>query len=870
MFMTSNEIRQSFIDFFISKNHSFVKSAPVIPSDDPTLLFTNAGMNQFKDIFLGKGKRDYTRAVDSQKCIRVSGKHNDLEEVGHDTYHHTFFEMLGNWSFGDYYKPEAIEWAWELLTAVWKLPKDKLYATVFRDDDEAADLWAQVTDIKKDRILRFDEKDNFWEMGDTGPCGPCSEIHYDQGPDMCDKKGEEHVCFVNGDCGRYIELWNLVFIQYDRDEKGRLNPLPAKHVDTGAGFERIVAVMQNKKSNYDSDVFMPLLNRIGELVGVPYDQAKEKMAYRVIADHIRMLTFSIADGGFPSNEGRGYVMRRILRRASRYARKLDMHDPFIYKLVDTVTETLGEIYPEIVERSQHVAGIIQSEEEHFGRNLDRGIDIFDKIVNTLSSQKKDIIPGSEVFKLYDTYGFPPDLTRVLAVERGLDIDLPGYESEMAKQKEKARESAKFKSSDIASDSWINISEEEPTVFVGNDKDEVETTVVKYGIQGDSVHIVLKETPFYAESGGQIGDSGSIKTEELEIQVRDTQKSGNQVIHICDLPENFKLNSEMVIARVNSFSRRQTEKNHTATHLLHAALRKILGSHVQQAGSLVDPDRLRFDFTHHEKPKESQLLEIEKIVNEKIQEDLTLEIGEEAFDDAKAKGAMALFGEKYDDIVRTVQIDNFSLELCGGTHVKQTGAIGPFIIIYEGSIASGVRRIEALTGNAAVEYMQNARTNLQKIGEMLNARDNELVSKTADLIEKKRHADKEISRLNSKLAGEGSDNLLENAEVINNISVLVHEVPDADMPQLKELGDLIREKANNTIALLGSKANDKLSFVCIVTDDLVKSGKYKAGDLIRQVAGVAGGGGGGRPHMATAGGKDPDKFDAAMQKIKELI
>ena len=868
--MTSKEIRQSFVDYFKNKDHTFVKSAPVIPADDPTLLFTNAGMNQFKDIFLGKGTRDYSRAVNSQKCIRVSGKHNDLEEVGHDTYHHTFFEMLGNWSFGDYYKNEAIEWAWKLLTEVWKIPKNKLFATVFRDDDEAANIWSKVTDIPKDRILRFDEKDNFWEMGETGPCGPCSEIHFDQGPDMCDKKGEDHICFINGDCGRYIELWNLVFIQYDRDANGKLSPLPAKHVDTGAGFERLVAVLQNKKSNYDTDVFTPLLNRIGELVGVPYDQSEEQMAYRVIADHVRMLTFSISDGGFPANEGRGYVMRRILRRASSYARKLNMHDPFIYKLVDTVVESLGEVFPEIHERSQHVVSIIQSEEEHFSRNLDRGIDIFEKIVSKLSSARKNFIPGTDVFKLYDTYGFPPDLTRVMAIERGLEIDFDGYESEMEKQKEKARESAKFKSSDIDSDAWIEVSEDGVTIFVGYEKNRIETRIVKYTIQGNHLHIVLKETPFYAESGGQVGDSGTITVNDTNISVVDTQKAGEEVIHICRLPENFVLNMETAVAEVDPVSRRQTEKNHTATHLLQAALRKILGTHVQQAGSLVAPDRLRFDFTHHEKPDESQLLEIERIVNEKIQEDLPLLIDRESFDDARARGAMALFGEKYDDIVRTIQIDDFSLELCGGTHVKQTGAIGPFIIIYEGSIASGIRRIEALTGHGAVKYLQNARKNLQKIAELLNTREDELIEKTTDLIEKKRQAEKEISRLKTKLAGEGSDNLLENTERINNIDVLIHEVPDADMEHLKELGDRIREKSKNTIALLGSKADGKLSFVCIITDDLVKAGKYNAGDLIRQVAGVAGGGGGGRPHMATAGGKDLAKFAAAMQKIKDLV
>jgi alanyl-tRNA synthetase len=868
--MTASEVRKSFIDYFKNKKHSIVKSAPVVPADDPTLLFTNAGMNQFKDIFLGKGTRDYSRAVNSQKCIRVSGKHNDLEEVGHDTYHHTFFEMLGNWSFGDYYKKEAIEWAWELLTDVWKLPKEKLYATVFREDDEAAKLWEKVTDVPKERILRFDEKDNFWEMGDTGPCGPCSEIHYDQGPEMCDKKGQEHVCFVNGDCGRYIELWNLVFIQYDRDVKGKLNPLPSKHVDTGAGFERLVAVLQGKNSNYDTDVFQPLLDRIGELVGVPYEKSQEQMAYRVIADHVRMLTFSIADGGFPSNEGRGYVMRRILRRASRYARKLDIHDPFIYQLVDKVVELMGETYPEISERARHVAGIIRSEEEHFNRNLDRGIDIFEKIVMQLAKEKKSVIPGTEVFRLYDTYGFPPDLTRIMANERGFDIDLAGYENEMAKQKDLARESAKFKSGDIDPDAWQVLAQDKPTVFAGYEKDTVDTKIIKYAEQGDQLHMILAETPFYAESGGQVGDSGTITVDGQTLIVTDTQKSGDQIIHICRKSDSFVVTENKVVAEINAGNRRETEKNHSATHLLHAALRTVLGDHVQQAGSLVAPDRLRFDFTHHEKPDESQLLEIEDIVNKKIQQDVPLMIDNESFDDAKARGAMALFGEKYDDVVRTIQIDDFSLELCGGTHVKQTGVIGPFIIIYEGSIASGVRRIEAISGLGAVKYMQSSRNNLQKISELLNASDDNLVEKTQDLIEKKRQADKEIQKLNSKLAGEGIDSILTNSEQVGDINLLIHEVEGVDMPQLKELGDHIRDGAKNTVALLGSNTGQKISFVCVVTDDLVKSGKYNAGDIVRKVAGVAGGGGGGRPHMATAGGKDVSKFHDAMQSIKELI
>jgi len=868
--MTANEIRKSFIDFFKDKEHTFVPSSPVIPSDDPTLLFTNAGMNQFKDIFLNKGSRSYTRAVNSQKCIRVSGKHNDLEEVGHDTYHHTFFEMLGNWSFGDYYKKEAIRWAWELLTINWKLPKDKLYATVFRDDNEAAQLWQEVTDIAPEHIMRFDEKDNFWEMGDTGPCGPCSEIHIDLGPGRCDHQELEHNCAVNGECGRYIELWNLVFIQFNRDEKGKLHSLPAKHVDTGAGFERFVAVLQNKRSNYATDIFTPLLDKISQVVGIDYAGSKEQSAYHVIADHIRMLTFSIADGGFPSNEGRGYVMRRILRRAARYGRKLNMHEPFIYELVDTVVNSLGSTFPEIKERAAHVKNVIRAEEEHFNRTLDRGLEIFAKIKQNLSAEKKIVIPGIEVFRLYDTYGFPADLTRILAEESGLKIDSEGFEREMQAQQERARKAAKFGNGQIAPDQWIVLLDDQPTDFVGYAEDAIETHLVKYAIHKDKLHIVLKETPFYAESGGQIGDHGRIIIDDFELRVLDTRKDGEHIIHICDLPSGFSIKSDRALAEIETGDRRQTEKNHTATHLLHAALRKILGEHVQQAGSLVEPERLRFDFTHHEKVSKEQIRKIEELVNEKIQEGVILEIAQDSFENAKKRGAMALFGEKYSDVVRTVQVDEFSLELCGGTHVQNTGEIGLFIITSESSIASGIRRIEAITGITAIRYFQNIRDDMQKISELLNARENEILAKTIDLIEKKRYSEKELEKLTSKIVSKGLDAILAKTEKINDINVLIHDAGQDNVDQLKELGDRIREKAKKTVALLGTKSRGKVNFVCVVTDDLIKTKNLNAGELVRQVARIADGSGGGRSHMATAGGKNDNKFAEAMQKIKQLV
>ncbi len=868
--MTSKEIRQQFIDFFKERRHSFAPSAPVVPLDDPTLLFTNAGMNQFKDIFLGKGQRPYTRAVNSQKCIRVSGKHNDLEVVGRDTYHHTFFEMLGNWSFGDYYKKEAIQWAWELLTGVWKLPKDKLYATVYTTDDEAEKYWKQVTDIDSDKILRFGEKDNFWEMGATGPCGPCSEIHIDLGPDRCDKKDHPHTCSVNGECGRYIELWNLVFIQYNRDEKGVLHPLPQKHVDTGAGFERLTAVLQKKESNYDTDVFTPILKQIGKVVGTSYEKSDQQTAFKVVADHVRMLTFSIADGGLPSNEGRGYVMRRILRRAARYGRKLNMHEPFIYKLVPCVIEIMGQAFPEIIERADHVASVIKAEEEHFNRTLDRGLEIFDKIKDELKSKKEIIIPGSQVFKLYDTYGFPVDLTRILADEHGLTLDMTGFEQDMEVQRQRARAASKFESKAVAKDDWITLNKNADSKFVGYTDLAIETHIMRYHIAKNEIHIILKETPFYAEAGGQTGDRGIICAEGFNLQVKDTQKDGDHIVHICQPINDFNPKSDKVIAEVDQSRRQSTAKNHTATHLLHASLRSVLGNHVSQAGSLVEPDRLRFDFTHFEKINHGQILKIEQIVNQKIQDNIVTDIAQQKFSEAKKKGAIALFGEKYGDVVRTVFISDFSLELCGGVHVHSTGEIGLFIITDEGSIASGVRRIEALSGEKAVQYLQKSRTNLQRLSTILNTKEDELADKIKTVLEQNKIMGKELAKSSSEQLHSNIDNIISKTKNINGINVIIHETSGVDLDQLKELGDKIREKTKMTAALLVTENEGKVNFVCFVTDDLIKNKNLKAGDLVREAAKTAGGGGGGKPHMATAGAKDASKLQDALARFRELI
>jgi alanyl-tRNA synthetase len=868
--MTSQEIRSQFIEFFKSKEHTFVPSSPVVPMDDPTLLFTNAGMNQFKDVFLEKGSRTYTRAVNSQKCIRVSGKHNDLEEVGHDTYHHTFFEMLGNWSFGDYYKKEAIQWAWELLTSVWKLPKDKLYATVYTTDDEAAELWKTQTDINPKHILKFGEKDNFWEMGATGPCGPCSEIHIDRGAEFCDGHPDGEECFVNSGCARYIELWNLVFIQYNRDENGELHPLPKKHVDTGAGFERLVSVLQKKSSNYDTDVFTPLLDHIGELTGITYDASSEKTSYRVIADHVRMLTFSIADGGLPSNDGRGYVMRRILRRAARYGRKINMHEPFIYKLVPTVVKLMGDAFPEIIERMDHVSNVIRAEEEHFNRTLDRGLEIFEKIKNELQEKKEIIIPGEEVFRLYDTYGFPVDLTQILADENSLALDMKGFEEHMEAQKERARAASKFGSVSIDTDDWTVLNEGEDSRFLGYDELAIETHISRYHVGEERIRIILKETPFYAESGGQVGDRGTISAEGFELHVIDTQKEGDHIIHICEKIKHFKPESDKVLAEVISFERQDTAKNHTATHLLHAALRQVLGKHVNQAGSLVEADRLRFDFTHFEKISHQQILEMETIINRKIQQDVSLQIAQEKFTDAKKRGAMALFGEKYGEIVRTITISDFSLELCGGTHVKSTGEIGALIITSESSIASGVRRIEAITGRKVVEYLQSARDIIQTLSSTLNVQEGQIEEKVSALIDERKHLEKQIEKISSAKVSGDLDSVLAKVENINGTDILIHKASNVKLDLLKELGDKIRERTTNTAALLITDTDGKLGIVCAVTDDLIKSKKLSAGDLVREVAKTVGGGGGGRPHLATAGGKDIQNIEKAAQKFRELI
>ena len=854
--MRSSEIRDSFIKFFENKKHRFVRSAPVVPIDDPTLLFTNAGMNQFKPIFLDEVKPQHSRTVNSQKCIRVSGKHNDLEEVGLDTFHHTFFEMLGNWSFGDYYKKESIEWAWELLTEVWGLDKNRLWVTVYKDDDEAYELWNSVTDIKSERVIRFGKKENFWEMGETGPCGPCSEIHYYIGDDLSKQVSDG----VNNN-DLYWELWNLVFIQNERMEDGSLVKLSQNHVDTGAGLERISCILQNKKSNYETDLFQPIIHKVEQLSGFKYSD--NQVPFQVIADHIRMLCFSIADGALPSNEGRGYVLRRILRRAARFGRILNLDEPFLYKLVPSVVELMQTSYPELKEKDTHIELVIGTEESLFNKTLDRGISHLDKLI--VSLEGKDI-SGKEAFKLYDTFGFPLDLTQLMAREKGLNVDEKGFLKEMSKQKSLARKSGNFslKSKEIE---WVNISDGSDSEFLGYESFNTDSLIRKYAIVEDKYFIVLDKTPFYAESGGQVSDRGSIKSDECDLSVVDVQKDNEFIIHICE-GEASELNNKKVQCSINKEYRGHVKRNHTATHLLHAALKNILGNQVQQAGSLVHPEYLRFDLTYFEKINSEQIRDIENQVNAQILSNYNLNVEHKSFDDAKKDGAVALFGEKYGDNVRVVSAGDFSSELCGGTHVNRTGDIGLFKIIEESSLASGVRRIIAVTGMGALELFQNKDGLLNKIKFQMNCKEDEVYNRINQLFDEKKTLEKKIKNTKGFNAFD-IDNWINNCSIILNHKIIIELVDIDNIDEIKRLGDELLSKLKSGIGVLFSKTSDKPSAVIILTKDLIDLG-FNAGSFAKEIGSYMNGGGGGKPHIATAGGKDKDKVEMAIKKTSNMI
>ncbi|MBD3344343.1 MAG: alanine--tRNA ligase [Chitinivibrionales bacterium] len=877
----SSQIRQEFIEFFKKKGHTFVPSSPVVPHDDPTLLFINAGMNQFKSIFLGDNPRGLKRAANSQKCMRVSGKHNDLEEVGRDHYHHTMFEMLGNWSFGDYYKKEAIVWAWELLTEVWGFPKDRLFATVYESDDEAMELWKSETDIDHDRILRFGKKDNFWEMGETGPCGPCSEIHYDIGdPATQEQTFKDPVQGVNGENDRYREIWNLVFIQYNREQDGSLKELPNKHVDTGMGFERLTAVLQDVKSNYDTDLFSPLIAHIEKMSGQKYLPGLEGMPFRVIADHIRALTFTITDGVFPSNEGRGYVLRRLLRRAFRYGRELGFREPFLYEIVPAVIDIMGDAFPEIKARREYVQEVIRSEEERFGQTLEQGILKFNDIVEELKGKKKKTVSGDDVFLLYDTYGFPMDLTRLMAEEQGLSIDEQGYETLMDQQRDRAREAAK-KSDDTAlsSEGWIELGSRAGTQFIGYDADTSESQVVRYKKADNGYLLILDITPFYAESGGQVGDKGKLTTEnDTVLTVADTFKWNDMIVHKVGIPEDFdeKELQKPLHARIVAADRQATRRNHSATHLLQAALRNILGDHIQQSGSKVDPETMRFDFTHFKALTPNELVALESQVNEWILADLKVATVVKPTEEAKEEGAIALFGEKYGPEVRVVTMGKISKELCGGTHVTSTGQIGLFHITSESSISAGIRRIEAVTGMNAVDYLNKKEGIVTSLVNMLKTGEDALPDKISGMMDDIKNLQSEISKLQQQNAADSVETLVSEAEkngksfpwIIKNMGTMdkgsFSNLTDA-------LSDTIREqKLEKYVFVLGVRSDSKALFAACAGKEAVAQHGIHCGNLVKTAAKEAGGGGGGSPLRAQAGGKAPDKIDDALEVASQLL
>ena len=861
--MKSAEIRKSFLDFFAARGHEIVPSSPLVPGNDPTLLFTNAGMVQFKDVFLGHDKRPYQRAASSQRCVRAGGKHNDLENVGYTARHHTFFEMLGNFSFGDYFKEEAIRFAWDYVTGVLGIPADKLWVTVYEEDDEAADIWLKEIGVDPARLSRLGADSNFWAMGDTGPCGPCSEIFYDHGPDVAG--GPPGTPEEDGD--RYVEIWNLVFMQFNRSADGTMSPLPKPSVDTGMGLERLAAVLQGVHSNYDIDLFRALLARAAELADrTDLDNA----SLRVIADHIRACAFLVVDGVLPSNEGRGYVLRRIIRRAIRHGYQLGIKQPFFWRLVETLEQQMGEAYPELVKARPHVERVLHQEEERFAETLDQGMRLLDTAIGTLEGT---VIPGETAFRLYDTYGFPLDLTADIARERGLTVDNAGFERAMNAQRERARAASRF-DADYGAKQDTHLE----TKFVGYD------TVVASGViaalykdggrqvdalgEGDEGVIILDETPFYAESGGQVGDIGRIRAAAGEFQVTDTRKWGKAHAHHGKMLRGRLEGGESVRAEVDQASRQAIVLNHSATHLLHAALRQVLGEHVQQKGSLVAPDRLRFDFSHYEPVSRAQLAEIEALVNAQVRANAAAEIKVVSYEEAVAGGALALFGEKYEDRVRVLKLGDFSMELCGGTHVRRAGDIGLFKIVAESGIASGVRRIEAVTGRGALQWTARHEDTLQQIAAMLKGGWDEAGERVQHLIERSRQLEKEVQQLQTRLAtGGGGDDPLAQAETVGTSRIYIARLDGSDPKVMRDAVDRFKQKLGSGVVLLGAADGGKVRLVAGVTKDRTET--LSAIELVNVAAELVGGKGGGRPDLAQAGGADPAQLDAALEQAREF-
>ncbi len=870
----ANDLRQSFLRYFTERGHTAVPSSSLIPQADPTLLFTNAGMNQFKEVFLGQDIRPYKRAVTVQKCMRAGGKHNDLENVGYTRRHHTFFEMLGNFSFGDYFKEDAVRFGWDYITNVAGLPKEKLWVTVFREDDQAFDLWTRLVGLPQDRVLRMGEKDNFWQMGETGPCGPCSEILIDQGAALgCGKP----TCAVGCDCDRYLEVWNLVFMQYDRDAGGVLRPLPRPSIDTGMGLERLAAVAQGVASNYDTDLFRPILGAAGKRTGHRYGaQAEHDRSLRVIADHLRATAFLIAEGVLPSNEGRGYVLRRIMRRAARHGRLLGVSEPFLFELTGSVIEQMGDAYPELRAAASTMTEVVQGEEERFITTLDQGLPILNDLIARAKAAGRDRLPGEDAFKLYDTYGFPLDLIAEACREQQMALDETGFQRALEEQRDRARKSAEFTAATAKPVLQELSGRIGPTRFIGYERLDAACVIkailkndqlMKEAVEGEEVELALDVTPFYPEGGGQVGDQGLLTGPEGQMEVRETTRPAPDIVlHRGVVRKGRIREGERLWAAVNPALRQEAARNHTATHLLHAALREVLGPHVKQYGSLVAPTRLRFDFAHFRPLSPRDADDVESLVNERVRRNDTVQTQVMGIQEAVAQGALAFFGDKYGKEVRVVSINTFSKELCGGTHCRHTGEIGLFRVVSETGVAAGVRRIEALSGSGAMAELKRLEAEIRDLSELLQVGPADLVGKARKVVAQLKEKERELEQLKLRVAtGSG-----EQAQVrtVRGVPVHVQRADGMQIAELRTLADRLRDKVKTGVIALGSAHEGKVVLLVVVTKDLLDT--LRAGDLIREMAAEVGGTGGGRPDMAQAGGKDPEKLDAALAKVFDLI
>jgi alanyl-tRNA synthetase len=876
--MTGNKIREKFLKFFEKNTHLIIEDSSLVPQDDPTLLFTNAGMVQFKRVFMGEEKRDYKRAATCQRCVRAGGKHNDLENVGYTARHHTFFEMLGNFSFGDYFKEEAIQMAWEFLTVDLELPKEKLWVSVFEDDDEAFSLWEKIEGLPKGRIVRLGEADNFWAMGDTGPCGPCSEIHIDQGPEAgCGSPD----CKMGCDCDRYLELWNLVFMQFYRDETGKMTPLPKPSIDTGMGLERIAAVAQGKLTNYDSDLFTPIINTIAALCNKPYGEDKRiDTAMKVIADHCRATAFLVADGMLPSNEGRGYVLRRIMRRAIRFGRSIDIGRHFLSKVISRVIADMSSVYPHLVGSLELQIKVANNEEDRFLETLDKGLEILNNEIKRMNKEGSDSVPGAFIFKLYDTFGFPVDIVRDVAMEQGLTVDEAGFNMAMEAQRAQSKKSWRSTGLEtMTAGVKALVDGGHKALFVGYAGHHAESVIhgminaggdpAETAQQGETVSIFCPETPFYAEAGGQIGDEGEIAGPNGSAKVLDTvTMADGLVLHECEVTKGSLALDDKVQLNVAEGRRQRIACNHTATHILHAAMKRVLGDHIKQSGSLVSQERLRFDFTHFTPITAAELARIETLANEEIRANTQLSTDMLEREEAIQSGATALFGEKYGDQVRVVSIGDFSKELCGGTHVRGTGEIGIVKVTTETSIAAGVRRIEAITGPEAFKRFQNHENQLEKLATLLKIAPDKLDTKIEKLISSQKDLEKEVSRLTAKLSLSNLDGIINNGQIVSDVKVVASRLALDSPKTLREMGDKIRDKLGSGVVVLGGEYQGKATLLAMVTKDL--TGRLKAGAIIKDVSKLVGGSGGGRPDMAQAGGPHPDKLNDALAAVPEIV